>query len=617
MPRIAPSHAPARSVPDWLARWRGETWRGPLLRTLPAIPGATFSLAGAVGDLRLLTGLAVPWRTVTYRWGLPVHFTAESLAIPDRPQDVKLLIEHDPERPIGYGLSFDPADSRGGLGAGFVVPPGFGADALAENTARLRDGLSIGVELLPETLDALFDAMWTGPATDDDGNPVPIDLAATLRETSLVAVPQFIDARTDNTPTTEHTEDTGRRVGATADLDTAAGALLTFRTPDGSTPMTTAPTIPPTAGVPPTTPAAGDHPAPIPLAELAAQLAPYLAGAGGSAHPAARWSRLSDLIMDARDSGARLDNGARVTLALADQITDNSPGVLPPTWLTEVVGIMDRGRPVVSAFGGPASAGESGMTINWPYYDGDIESLVNEQATEKTEVTTGRVDIKSANAELKTYAGASDISYQLLRRSSPSYREIYARILAIAYAARTDAVMAAALAAVAATNPDNPSWDGSTVESLTGALFTASAVVDDAAGVPGSIALAAPDVFALIGSGLGLLPPVYGTNNVAGTAQASTLRVNVSGLEIVKARHLPAGSLIVSTPEAAKWREDGPYPVEADDVAVLGRDVGIWGMGTTAVTIPAALVSVGVTVPPPLADAADAAGKHTVKGGRG
>lgn len=294
-----------------------------------------------------------------------------------------------------------------------------------------------------------------------------------------------------------------------------------------------------------------------------------------------------------RDGSANVD---RQFFALVDQITANNPGVIPPQWLTTIIGIIDRGRPTVQAFGGARSAGDNGMAIDWPYYDGGFDDLVGVQATEKTEVTSRRVDIKRASADLATYAGASDISYQLLRRSSPSYREAYGRILAIAYAVTTDKAFATDVVAAAT---GTGTWDGATLASLTAALFAASSDVDDAVGVPADVVLAAPDVFQLIGTLDGLKPPVYGTNNVQGTSQASTLRVNVSGLDIVNDRSLAAGTLLVGSSEAAAWREDGPFPIEADDVPKLGRDVGIWGMGATTVQVPAGLVLLTTAAEPP------------------
>lgn len=595
---------PARvRPPSWLEQWHAATWRGPLLvpmaadrAALAAVPDPD-DVPDESGALREVAGLAVPWRVPMVRWGLRVMFTPETTSLPDPLDSVKLLVQHDDERPIGWATRADFTET--GLDASFAVPVDHPrvAEAMADLDAKLRDGLSVGVELDPETLEALFEAMWDGQAEDDE----PISLGALVRETSLVSVPQFVGARVHNSVAPGAFPAVGavQRFAAerTITMPPAPAAPVTMNRPPDSSPSSPAAA---TAGVPASPPPAGtpaDHAEPISMAELAAQLAPFLSGVAGSAHPLAGFSSLGEFVLAGRETGARDAEGERLTLALADQITGNNPGVLPPTWLTEVVGIIDRGRPAVTAFGGPGDAGDSGMGITWPYYDGDLEALVNEQAAQKTEVTTGRVDIKSGTANLKTYAGASDISYQLLRRSSPSYREIYSRILALAFSARTNAVFSADLVAIATAGE---AWDGTTAESLLAAIFAASDEVDNATGSPASVALASPDMFRLIGAGLGLYPPQYGTQNVPGTSEASTLRVSVSGLVIQKNRHFADGTVIVSNPSAARWREDGPFVVEADDVAVLGRDVGIWGMGVTTVTVPAGIISVGVTPPVPL-----------------
>jgi len=550
-------------------------------------PDDTDSTAGAGGDTgdtgedvtRDVSGLTVPWHTPTTRFGVQVQFTPDTLRVPDDYSSVKLLVQHDDERPIGWGAGFESTGD--GLRGTFTVPtPDVPhariAEAMADMDARLRDGMSVGVELDDETIDAIWQRVLFGA----DPDAPPIDLAGVLRETSLVSIPQFLAAR----------------------VDAAAVPLLTFTERITMSPTTTRAALLGATPDPATAPApAAGSPASasMTLDELAAQLAPLLsASAAVSGHPLARYASLDAYLTAAHEVGITGDDGTRLSMVLADQITANNPGVLPPTWLADVAGIIDRGRPAVTAFGGPGDAGDTGMTINWPYYDGDPSVLVNVQATEKTEVTTGRVDIKSANAALKTYAGASDISYQLLKRSSPSYRELYARLLAIAFAIRTDTVFSADL--LAGGTP-GPSWDGESLASLTAALFDASAAVDDALGSPASIVLAAPDVFRLIGNLEGLVPATYGTQNVGGTAQASTLTVAVSGLTITNARNLAAGSLIVSGDGAAKWREDGPYPIEAEDVAVLGRDVGIWGMGATTIASPAAVQT--ITVVPPVGDA--------------
>lgn len=330
------------------------------------------------------------------------------------------------------------------------------------------------------------------------------------------------------------------------------------------------------------------------LEALAAQVAVIgdqtttLAAAGPGRHPAGEFADLGAYTL------ARLDRSEEVPAlllrALADQITDNNPGVLPPTWLTEVFGIVDRGRPLVTAFGA-RSAGTEGMDINWPYFDGDLAALVSEQLAEKTAITSVRVDLKRGTEALRTFAGGSDISYQLIRRSSPSYRDAYMRIMAAAYSAVTDAA-AAVDAAAAATGSVDLAPLTATASTLRAALFEASVLVQAATGMPAEFALAATDVFVHVGSLDGLWPAPYGTMNTAGTADAASLRVDVSGLPVIHDPYLAAGTLLASNSQAAGWLEDGPFTVAAEDVERLGQNVAIWGMGAWATFLPAGVVKI-------------------------
>lgn len=274
--------------------------------------------------------------------------------------------------------------------------------------------------------------------------------------------------------------------------------------------------------------------------------------------------------------------------ALVDQVTTDNPGVMPPGWVTTVFGIIDRSRPLVDAFGTDPLP-PAGMDVNWPYFDGNLLTLVGVQATEKTPITSVKVSLKKGNAELDTYAGGSDISYQLIRRSTPSYRDAYLRIMFAAYAAVTD--KAAATATIAGAT-GTVALAGTTGPDLRAGLFEASIAVETATGSPATFALAASDVFVAIGGMPDLYPQMYGTNNASGTADASTLVVNVSGLPVKHDPFLPAGALIVSNGQAASWWEEGPMTVAAEDVEKLGQNVAVWGMGTFGATVPAGIVKV-------------------------
>lgn len=303
----------------------------------------------------------------------------------------------------------------------------------------------------------------------------------------------------------------------------------------------------------------------------------------GASSPIAAFGSFADYLMAATDPTV----SKMLAAALADQTTPNNLGVIPPAFVSDVKGILDGTREAISALGGAASLGEAGMSLEWPYYDGDLTTLVAEQVGQKTEITSVRVDLKQGNAPIKTYAGGSDVALQLIRRSRPSYLETYGRIMAAGWALTTeDAFETALLAGATGTIVFDPT--SATDAQIRAAYFAASSKVKKATGRPASVALASSDVFETLG-GI-LVPPAYGTSNQTGTAQASTLAVNVSGLVTVEAPFFPASTIVWTNSAAAAWHEDGPFIVTALDVAKLGENRAIWSMGATGVFVPAGIV---------------------------
>jgi hypothetical protein len=103
------------------------------------------------------------------------------------------------------------------------------------------------------------------------------------------------------------------------------------------------------------------------------------------------------------------------------------------------------------------------------------------------------------------------------------------------------------------------------------------------------------EVFKSIGGWSTFQPEPYTVQNVSGVATASTLRVNVSGLQVIRAKWLDTGiayNAIVSNGAAAKWIEDGPRLATAENVGQLGRDVAIYGYAASGVYLPAGVVRV-------------------------
>lgn len=282
-------------------------------------------------------------------------------------------------------------------------------------------------------------------------------------------------------------------------------------------------------------------------------------------------------------------NGDIEARALFDQVTGDNPGVLPPNWSTVVRGIFDLGRPAITAFG-VESAGTSGTTFNWPYWSGDLADIVAEQVDEKDEVNSVAISIEKGSAQLKTFAAGSDISYQLLQRSTPSYVDAHTRIMLNSYVQVTDIAFIANLWA-GRTPLDYDITADTTGAGFRAAVFAASVDVQTATGMPAEFVLVSPDVFKKIGGWSSFYPSNYGTYNVSGTAGAGNLDVSVSGLPVRLDRNLGGNAILVSNREAAKWIEDGPRMASVENVAQLGRDVAVYGYGCGQIISEAGLVS--------------------------
>lgn len=124
-------------------------------------------------------------------------------------------------------------------------------------------------------------------------------------------------------------------------------------------------------------------------------------------------------------------------------------------------------------------------------------------------------------------------------------------------------------------------------------LFQASVQCETATGAPASIALASTDVFLAL-AGLTDIVPRYAGNpsNASGMAQADDLRININGLDITHKSSVTAGKMIVSNPIAARWHEDGPKWLDADNAQKLAKDVSVYSFGVGLVTVPAGVVEI-------------------------
>jgi hypothetical protein len=146
---------------------------------------------------------------------------------------------------------------------------------------------------------------------------------------------------------------------------------------------------------------------------------------------------------------------ARITRAVADQKTTDTPGILPTPIVGQVVNLIDATRPFVSSLGGAKGMGSiPGATFSRPKIT--QHALVGQQtagANEKTQLASQKMTVSPVTFTKTTYGGTVDISRQDIDWTSPSAWDILVQDLANVYAVQTETAASAAFKAAATATP--------------------------------------------------------------------------------------------------------------------------------------------------------------------
>lgn len=289
-----------------------------------------------------------------------------------------------------------------------------------------------------------------------------------------------------------------------------------------------------------------------------------------------------------------LDGDRAAQRALADIVTGDAPGVVPPAYLSEVVGIIDASRPFLSSTRRLPTP-EVGLKLIVPIITS--RPVTDVQLAEKTDIASAKATVGTTEYGATTVAGGGDLSIQLLRRSSPSYLTLYMDLLAEAYAQDAEALgLQTLLGAVGVQDggtldPTDPGW-------------RAIAFANTAAAVRKG-----PDTIWLNNDGMGAflaakdstgrpLYPSLGPVNALGTASAGSDQP-VGSIDGMRAVYVPdsAQAAITGWSRGMAWAEDGTFTLTADVPSKLGRDVALAGILWFAPLYPAAFTKWAVAAP--------------------
>lgn len=276
---------------------------------------------------------------------------------------------------------------------------------------------------------------------------------------------------------------------------------------------------------------------------------------------------------------------------LADIVAADNAGFVPTAYVDDLVGIIDPARRFMSSTR-RIDMPSDGLEISYPRIV--TRPTVGEQLTEKAEVTSTAVETDRATAPVRTFAGAGDLSLQLLRRSSPQFLNFYLELLAEAYAKTTEN------AAVVA-------WLASGLTAGSGA-FDAAATGFGAAFTNAQAAGLAPDTIWLsteglvefmdarepAGGGGRLLYP--GLSVIDGMVAVSPggsdigIRLRPVWVPALDGKTISATDVdvVIGPSRGFAWAEDGTFTLQADVPGRLGRDVALAGFAAFLPLYPAA-----------------------------
>jgi HK97 family phage prohead protease len=472
-------------------------------------------------------------------------FAANSIDIAD-PSKIKLLSQHDLKKPIGRMTAAEVRED--GIYATFKLSRSTGGnDALIMAQEGLVTGLSIGAEIISSK-------------PSKDGHTVVS--AAKLKEVSLVTVPAFASSEI---------------------LEIAAEEVI----PAVETPTETeSETV-----VEDTTVEA------TPVEAAAVEAARPTVTAMAYTSPRINLNITAGEYAKAQLSASRGDADAReLVAALSVATVAENTGMVPPTYLKDVIGIIDSSRPFIDSIE-RAALPASGMKIFTPKLG--VQAAVDLTA-EGAEFASADTTVTFQEDNVVKFAGAGVLDLELVDRSDPSFLDLYLRELAASYAQKTDQY-AAKIAA-----------DGSSDSSSSTIYKAIAKSIADSFGVmrqtPNNLLVATSggndnvDFASLLGEVDSTGRPLYAAaapQNANGLITQGSTNGTVAGLNLVVDPNYTGGTSnikvgLVYPSMAMRFHESGTLQIRTNVVSNGQLEIGIYGYVAVVNRYPAAFRAVQV-----------------------
>jgi hypothetical protein len=488
------------------------------------------SLVAADTDSRTISGRIVTWGEAGNTSAGKTVFAKDSIAL----KPVKLFIDHNMDKPIGKVLDFETSDE--GIDATFkIANTQRGNDALVEAMEGLKDGFSVGIKL-------------TDYDNTDEGLVVKM---SNLVEVSLVETPAIDSARVSEVAASDETnEQEGSDMTDTPELQTENEVSVEAPQPEVSAKRTSAPVF--TAPRVDTNVTAGQYA----LAQIKAQRGD----------------------MDARDLVAALDVAT---------VSENI-GVVPPTYLRDLIGIIDDSMPFADSLEqGVLPA--TGMKFYRPVIGVQATTAVTAEGVELDSTDT---TITSMEIDVVKIGGANIINAELVERSDPSYVDVLLRELAASWAQKADAYAFS----IAVGAPGSSS--GTTLyKGIADGIADAYGVLRK---TPNRFLADTGNFAELLGETDLSNRPLFAAaapQNAAGLMTQGSTAGTIAGLQLVVDPNIDTGTGVkgvVYSSDAATFYRSGAIQVRSNIVANAQLEIGLYGYVACARKYPTAFRNITV-----------------------
>ncbi len=534
----------------------------------------TFSqeIQAADTERRIVSGLVAPYGEIGHTSAGPVMFERGSITYAEA-TDIKLLMQHQADKPVGRAISFSESTSPAGVYGSFKLSSSTrGQDALVLAQENLVSGLSVGVDVT---------------ASKPMGDYLLVT-AAVLKEVSLVESAAFSSASvTDIAAARAALEAATSTKEKTTTISTTIVEVETETESEEA--VTTAP-----ENTPEDTPV--DAPAEAEKVEAARKIIrPSVLDSQRVRTPITSMGAYTEHKIKA----ALGNDDSKLYVTAADDSFATNPAFSPTQYLAEFPTNTRFGTPAIDA----CSRGvlpTNGMTINVPSLvtsaggGTGVAPVVTVEAEAGAVQNTG-METAYLTGTVSKYAGMNTISVELLERSDPNFYAELTNQLQNAYLKTLDTTV---LAALIAAGQYSSGCDADSAGIIEFASDSARKVYEATGYFANNYIANGSQWQLLMGATDTTGRPIYSASqpmNAGGLVQPGSIRGNVLGLDLYVDKNFTAtttidDSAVILAPEAFTVYQSPTAYMSVNVVSNLQVQVAIYGYMATIAKMPKGIV---------------------------